>query len=81
MNDIAKTYDEWNAIGLSPYKGQRHTGRNEYGVCTFTLDQVGIKDRELFERAQLERRANIDATFKSVMCRNINELRKDMRHE
>ena len=57
---IAKTYDEWNALGYSPYKGQKATGRNARGVCTFTIDQVG-------------RKYGANEIFRNVMNRNINE--------
>lgn len=61
----AMTYDEWNAIGYSPYKGQKHTGRNEAGVCTFLPEQVG-------------RKPSIDDLFRDVVRRNIAGLKKDM---
>jgi len=63
-----KTYDEWNAIGYSPRKGQKATGRNAQGVCTFTLEQVS-------------RKPSINDVFQSVMNRNIRELRRDMDHD
>ena len=81
MKEISKTYDEWNEIGLSPYLGPKHTGRRPDGTCTFTLDQVGIKNKELFESARLKRSEEIDNAFNKVMRQNIRELQKDMRHD
>jgi hypothetical protein len=36
----ARTYAEWKELGFHVIRGQRHTGRNEQGICTFQPNQV-----------------------------------------
>jgi hypothetical protein len=35
-----KTYNQWLKLGRPVRKGERHTGRNSKGECTFTENQV-----------------------------------------
>ena len=35
-----RTYKEWYALGFHVKRGQKHTGRNIDGVCTFKRSQV-----------------------------------------
>lgn len=37
------TYDEWKAKGFQVQKGQKATGRNTAGKCTFSGDQVQLR--------------------------------------
>lgn len=44
----ALTYDEWRDLGYQVLKGEKASGRNASGKCTFTRDQV--EEREDFDR-------------------------------
>ena len=36
----SRTYEGWKLLGYHVIKGERATGRDKEGTCTFTLEQV-----------------------------------------
>lgn len=40
----SKTYREWGRLGYHVIRGQKATGRNADGTCTFKRSQVALND-------------------------------------
>lgn len=48
------TYDQWKEAGYQVRKGEKSTGRNEFGKATFSFDQVDEDQEYDFDNGEYE---------------------------